>query len=255
MVAPTAEPPFRSPTSTGSAVASSPSDDPRDAAAAEARKPARRRRLPTEERERQIVDSAIEFFSEFGLTGQMRELATRLGITHPLLFHYFPNKKALIERVYAEVYLGRWKQIWETHIRDRATPFEARLLAVYTDYSDTILTKEWVRILIYSALADGYITDNYLELVAERMLAPIVVETRRHFGIEDDAPASEAERELLWGLHGGIFYIGIRHWIYGHPFPQNLHRVVADRVRAYVLAAGEVFPREAAERAALRDGA
>lgn len=231
-------------------MAASRSDDTHDTAEGKAGKPARRRRLPTEERERMIVDSAIEFFSECGLDGQMRELATRLGITHPLLFHYFPSKKALIERVYAEVYLGRWKQDWEARIRDRSQPFETRLLAVYTDYSDTILTKEWVRILIYSALADGYITDNYLSLVADRMLGPIIMETRRHFGIADDAPPSEAERELLWGLHGGIFYIGIRHWIYGHPFPQNLHRVVADRVRAYMLGAGEVFPREAAERAA-----
>lgn len=179
----------------------------------------------------------------------MRELATRLGITHPLLFHYFPNKKALIERVYREVYLGRWKQDWETWIADRSRPLEDRLVAVYTDYSDAILTREWVRILVHSALSDGYITDNYLALLGERMHMPIVFETRRHFGIDDDAPPSEAERELLWGLHGGIFYIGIRHWIYGHPFPQDPHRVVADRVRAYVLAAAEVFAREAAERA------
>lgn len=214
-----------------------------------AQKPARRRRLPTEDRERQIVAGAIAFFSEFGLNGQMRELATRIGITHPLLFHYFPSKKALIERVYNEIYLGRWKQDWERRLRDRSIPFEERLLSVYLDYSDTVLSEEWVRILVHSALADRYITDHYLALVAERMLEPIIFETRHHFGVEGDRPPAEAERELLWGMHGGIFYIGVRHWIYGHPFPQDLHRVIGDRIRAYVLAAGEVFPREAALRA------
>jgi AcrR family transcriptional regulator len=208
-----------------------------------------RKRLPTEERERQIVDGAIAFFSECGLNGQMRELATRIGVSHPLLFYYFPNKSALIQRVYQEVYLGRWKQQWESRIRDRSEPFEQRLVSVYVDYARTVLTKDWVRILVYSALADGYITNNYLALVGERMLRPIIGETRASLGLDDAAQPSEAENELLWGLHGGIFYIGVRHWIYGHPFPGDLAQIVADRISAYLLAAAEVFPREAARRA------
>jgi AcrR family transcriptional regulator len=207
-----------------------------------------RKRLPTEERERQIVDGAIEFFSECGLTGQMRELAIRIGITHPLLFHYFPNKAALIQRVYEEVYLGRWKQEWETAIKDRSQSLEQRLNTVYSDYAQTILTKDWVRILVYSAQADGYITDNYLALLSERMLRPIIGETRAALGLADAAAPTEAENELLWGLHGGIFYLGVRHWIYGHSFPRDPGQVVRDRVRAYVLAAAEIFPREAAGR-------
>jgi AcrR family transcriptional regulator len=204
-----------------------------------------RQRLSTEERERQIVASAIEFFSECGLGGQTRELAARIGITHPLLFHYFPNKRALIERVYAEVYLGRWKPQWEQWIDDRSTSVEQRLTRVYCDYAVTILTKEWVRILIHSALADGYINDQYLALVDRHLLLPIIRETRIELGLDDQRPPSEAEHELIWGLHGGIFYIGVRHWIYGHPFPQDLAGVVTDRVRSFVLAAGELFRREA----------
>ncbi|MGQ9367090.1 TetR/AcrR family transcriptional regulator [Azospirillum sp. ST 5-10] len=207
--------------------------------------PRRRQRLSIEERERQIVDSAIEFFSEFGLGGQTRELATRIGVSHPLLFHYFPSKKALIERVYTEVYLGRWKPEWEQWVRDRGESVEARLTRVYIDYAHTILTKEWVRILIHSALADGYITDNYLALVDQRLLRPIISEVRTELGLADDREPSEAETELTWGLHGGIFYIGVRHWVYGHKFPENLAQVVTDRVRAFVLATREVFPREA----------
>lgn len=213
--------------------------------------PRRRQRLSTEERERQIVEGAIAFFSECGLAGQMRELAARIGITHPLLFHYFPSKRALIERVYKEVYLGRWKPEWERWILEREESVETRLARVYGDYAKTILTKEWVRILVYSALADGYITDNYLSLVGERMLRPIIGEVRIELGLDDDRPAGEAENELVWGLHGGIFYIGVRHWIYGHKFPDNLNQVVLDRVRAFVLAAREVFPREAETAKAL----
>lgn len=222
----------------------SPADKP-GAESPKAAAPRRRQRLSTEERERQIVDGAIQFFSEHGLNGQMRELATQIGITHPLLFHYFPNKRALIERVYTEIYLGRWKPEWEHWVRDRSEPFEARLTRVYIDYARTILTKEWVRILIHSALSDGYITDNYLTLVGQRLLRPIIGEARIDLGLDDSRDPTEAENELTWGLHGGIFYIGVRHWVYGHKFPEDLPGVVTDRVRAFILATREIFPREA----------
>ncbi|WP_395352862.1 TetR/AcrR family transcriptional regulator [Variovorax sp. UC122_21] len=79
-----------------------------------------------------MLDGAIAFFSERGLDGQTRELAQQIGITHPLLYHYFPNKRALIERVYEEVYLERWQQEWEEWLSDRSTPLEARLACAST---------------------------------------------------------------------------------------------------------------------------
>jgi AcrR family transcriptional regulator len=205
-----------------------------------------RQRLSNEERERQIVDGAIRFFSEHGLTGQTRELAARINVTHPLLYHYFPNKEALIKRVYKEVFLGRWKSDWETWIEDRSVPLQERLNRFYIDYSKAILTKEWVRILIFSAFAGGYISDNYLKLLSERLLPRIVRETRAELGLPTEKPPTEAELELIWGMHGGIFYIGVRRWIYGLKFPKDINRVLTDRVRSYMLAAPEIFTREAA---------
>src|SRR3546814_1522468 len=64
-------------------------------------------RLPRAERERLIVEGAVQFFAEVGFGGDTRELAKRLNITHPLLFRYFASKNALIERVYQEVFIGR----------------------------------------------------------------------------------------------------------------------------------------------------
>ena len=55
-----------------------------------------RRRLTPADRERMIVDGAVTFFSEHGLDGQLRDFARQLGITHTLLYHYFPTKQALI---------------------------------------------------------------------------------------------------------------------------------------------------------------
>lgn len=204
-----------------------------------------RQRLSTEARERQILDGAIAFFSERGLEGQTRELAQQIGVTHPLLYHYFPSKRALIERVYQEVYLGRWRKEWEEWIDDRDTPLAQRLTRFYIDYAKVILAKEWVRILVFSGLSDGYIPAQYMELLRERLFPRIWRETRRELGLSTRAKETEAERELMWGLHGGIFYIGIRHWVYSLPLPSDMESVVSDRVLAFMLAAPDVFGRSA----------
>ena len=57
----------------------------------------KRRRLKREDRERMIVERAIEFFAEVGFAGQTRELAQRIGVTQPLLYRYFPTKEEASE--------------------------------------------------------------------------------------------------------------------------------------------------------------
>ena len=221
------------------------SEDPKNVAV----KPARQR-LSTEDRERQILDGAIAFFSERGLDGQTRELAQQIGITHPLLYHYFPNKRALIERVYEEVYLERWQPEWEEWLSDRSTPLEARLVRFYGAYARAILTKEWVRILVFSGLSDGYVPGQYMELLKERLFPHIWREMRHELGLTGRAKPTERERELMWGMHGGIFYIGVRRWIYAEAMPEDLDAVLADRVRAFMLVAPEVFGRKGAKPSA-----
>ena len=65
----------------------------------------KRIRLQPQDREKQILDAAIEFYSEVGMRGTTRELATRLGVTQGLIYRYFPDKEALINRVYDAVFV------------------------------------------------------------------------------------------------------------------------------------------------------
>ncbi|MBV8472294.1 MAG: helix-turn-helix transcriptional regulator, partial [Hyphomicrobiales bacterium] len=74
------------------------------------------------ERERVILAEAIRFFAEHGFDGQTRELAKRIGIAHSALYRHFPSKEALIERVYEQVYVSRWKPEWEGLLTDRSRP-------------------------------------------------------------------------------------------------------------------------------------
>ncbi|MCX4199158.1 TetR/AcrR family transcriptional regulator, partial [Methylobacterium organophilum] len=106
------------------------------------------RRLAPEARERQIVEGAVAYFAEVGLDGHTRELARRLGITQPLLFRYFPTKAALIERIYAEVYLKRWDPAWEATVRDPALPVLERFRRFEIDYQRRIDDYAWLRIFV-----------------------------------------------------------------------------------------------------------
>lgn len=200
-----------------------------------------RQRLSTQEREQQILKGAIKFFSERGLEGQTRDLAKDIGITHPLLYHYFPTKQALIERVYEEVYLGRWKREWEIWLDEKNTGLEEKLEQFYLDYATTILTPEWVRILVASGLNDGYIPDRYMALLRQKLFPRIINETRRHLGLPVRGKPSERENEHAWGLHGGIFYIGVRRWVYNQPAPDDLTQTIKDRIRAYIVGAEALF--------------
>jgi AcrR family transcriptional regulator len=135
-------------------------------------------RLPRAERERHIVQEAIKFFAEVGFGGDTRELAKRLNVTHPLLFRYFPSKDALIERVYQEVYIGRWNPYWELIIADRSLPIRARMVQFYKLYAKTILAYEWVRLFMFSGLKGADMNRRWFALVGERIVTPICREIR-----------------------------------------------------------------------------
>jgi AcrR family transcriptional regulator len=207
--------------------------------------PARRRLTPAD-RERQIVDGAVAFFSEHGLGGQLRDLAKQLGITHTLLYHYFPTKQALIERVYTEMFAGRWNPQWEALLDDTSINAEAKLTRFYSEYAGVILNSNWVRIFVFSGLSDRYITDKYFAMLREKLFPRLVRETRKYRGIISRAKPSDRELELLMGLHGSIFYMGMRRWIYG----QTLHSAktqaadkgyIHDQVLAYLVSAAAVL--------------
>jgi len=56
--------------------------------------PARASRLPSAERQAQILDAAVEEFAERGFAGaRMAAVATRASVTKGLLYHYFPGGK------------------------------------------------------------------------------------------------------------------------------------------------------------------
>ncbi|TCQ08930.1 TetR family transcriptional regulator [Rhizobium sp. PP-F2F-G36] len=183
--------------------------------------------MSPDDREQEIVREAVKFFAEFGFEGQTRELAKRLGITQPLLYRYFPTKDALVERVYQEVFLRRWNPFWEELLVDRKTPLRERLTEFYQDYSQAILTYEWVRLFMFSALKGLDFNTRYLDLLRQRVFGLIINALRLEHSLKpvDEVPISPMELEAVWGLHAAIFYLGVRKFIYNMPV-ENISSIV-----------------------------
>ena len=205
-----------------------------------------RRRLSTAERERQILAGAIRFFSDRGLDGQLRDLAKNIGVTHALLYHYFPTKQALIDAVYIELFEGLWKPEWERVLDDAALDVPTKFKRFYADYAQAIFQRDFVRILVFSGLSDRTIPDRFFVLLRERLFPRLIRETRRHCGVTSRAKPSARELELLMGLHGGIFYIGLRRWVYeqavhGAEAEANDASYINDRIDSFLLSAGSVL--------------
>ena len=205
----------------------------------------KRRNMRAADRERAIVDEAIRFFAEHGFEGQTRELAKRMGITHSAIYRHFPSKEALIERVYQEVYLSRWSPDWGPMIRDRTLPLEARLTRFYLDYVERVFEYNWVRIFVFSGMKSFGITGRYLDIVRREIIEPAAAELRHDLKLPDakSHPLSERETELFWGLHGRIFYLAIRKFIYETPIPPDLDAIVRDSVQTFMDGARTTMPK------------
>jgi AcrR family transcriptional regulator len=198
--------------------------------------PQRRRRLTPEDREKEIVDGAIQFFAEVGFDGGLRELARRLGITHQNLFRYFPTKDALIERVYEDVYLSRWNPEWEQMLHQPDRSLKARLTDFYTAYLRSIYRYDWVRIFVFAGLKGVGITQRYLTMVQNKAIAPLAIELRSLAGDAyiRNSPPSPEELEIAWGLHGELFYLAIRRWIYRMPVQDDLNGIIENAIVGFL---------------------
>lgn len=202
-----------------------------------------RKRMSREEREALIVKEAVCFFAEHGFEGKTRDLAKRIGITQPLLYRYFPSKESLIERVYQEVYVQRWNPEWEALITDRSQPLEARLCHFYKSYARAVYDYVWVRIFVYSGLKGVDINDRYLAMIRTKVLEPICAEVRHANGLPstEDAPITNEEVELVWGLHGAFFYRAIRHFVYNLPMADDPDTAIEHDVHTFLTGAPDTF--------------
>ena len=190
-------------------------------------------RMPARERRAQILDMAFEFFSENGLTAQTRALADACGVSQRLLYSVFPSKADLIKAVYETEIAGPFKAVWFVQLRDRQVPLHDRLVNFYREYYDAILTRRWLRLFIYSSLAEVEFAPTYIADIVRNLLQIITEEAAFAAGVT--APAEPAlMQELGWVLHGNISHLGIRRHVYKDTTSVPVDTVIVMHVTAFL---------------------
>jgi len=189
----------------------------------------KQKRLSPDDRRKEFVAKATEFFAEQGFGGGTRDLARRLGVTQPLLYRYFPSKDDLIKEVYRTVYLEPLDTGWEKLLADRSRPLRSRLMEFYNAYTKVIFTRKWLRIYLYSGLKGLDINRWYVGMVRDKILSRIIRECRHEAGLP------------MQTRHSGIFYYGVRKYIFESPVLEDKERMISDALEAYLAGFERVF--------------
>jgi AcrR family transcriptional regulator len=197
--------------------------------------PLKQKRLSPEDRRKEFIRKATEFFAEEGFNGGTRELARRLGVTQPLLYRYFPSKEDLIREVYRKVYLEPLDSDWEKRLSDRSRPLRDRLQHFYVTYTDAIFNRIWLRIYLFSGLKGLDINRWYVGTVRDKILTRIIKEWRFEAGLSVQSKPTATELELAWVFHGGIFYYGVRKFIYESPVLEDKEKMIADAIDTFLI--------------------
>jgi AcrR family transcriptional regulator len=203
----------------------------------------RKRNLPAEERRRELLDAALELFSEKGMSITIQALADRVNVTQPLVHRYFATRADLIAGIWEKIQFAHWDPAWREVLTDRSRPLQERIPDFYGRYLPHIYSARWYRGFWYAALTDPTFAQEFLARVQEELLLAIIGEARHKFGYPDLAsqPATPREIELVWGMHSTNIFIGIRRYVYQTAVSPDMETTVRDQMRAYLHVVPEVM--------------
>ena len=102
-----------------------------------------------------------------------------------------------------------------------------------------IFTRKWLRIYLYSV---GVSTSTAGDgVVRDKMLTRIIKECRHEAGLPVQSRPSASELEMAWVFHSGIFYYGVRKYIYESPVLEDKRQMIGDALDAYLAGFERVF--------------
>jgi len=161
-------------------------------------------------RKKMILDAAISFFAQYGLSAQIRDLARNIGVSQALIFKYFESKENLLESVYQAIFLDHWNDDWEIELKDRSIPLRDRMVRFYLQYIEVINDYNWIRICLQASLSNEDLTRRYINRYLNRILEIVAIESRIESGSKSRRKPTAWEMEKAWVAHSAIAYYSIR---------------------------------------------
>src|SRR3546814_14932423 len=86
----------------------------------------------------------MRFFAENGFSGTIRDLASFMGVSSPLIFRYFRTKEDLITAAVETLYVQKIDSEWINMLSDRSVSIEQRLKRFYRRSAERRVGKECV---------------------------------------------------------------------------------------------------------------
>jgi hypothetical protein len=85
-------------------------------------------------------------------------------------------------------------------------------------------------------------------VVRDKILTRIISECRHEAGLPVQSKPTASELELAWVFHGGIFYYGVRKYIYESPVLEDKEHMISDALDAFLAGFERVFGTETSTR-------
>ena len=104
-----------------------------------------------------------------------------------------------------------------------------------------IFTRRWLRIYLYSGLKGLDINRWYVGVVQDEILTRVIGECRHEAGLPPHNKPTAAELEMAWVFHSGIFYYGVRKYIYESPVLEDKEQMISDALDAFLAGFERVF--------------
>ena len=79
------------------------------------------------------------------------------------------------------------------------------------------MNSQWMRLYLFAGLKGVKINENYLKLVEERIIKRIIIEFWKDRKYPMKRSIGREDIEIVYNLHCGIFYFGIRRFVYHVP--------------------------------------
>ena len=104
-----------------------------------------------------------------------------------------------------------------------------------------IFTRKWLRIYFYACLKGLDINRWYIGVVEDKILSRIVSECRHEAGLPAQDKPTALEIEMAWVLQSGIFYYGVRKYIFESPVLEDKKQVINDALNVFLTGFERVF--------------
>jgi len=189
----------------------------------------RAKRMSPEARHEQILNAGISAFAERGLANATHaDIAERIGVSIPTIFHYFPSIENLQQAVLQAIHRYFVDEMITARLKTEGPAYERieNLLLTFQEQIDR--NSEYVTIwLEWSGFTRGLIWQLYLEFYKEAVagLRKMLLQGRVDNSVSSTINASDAARVIM----------GMAHTIAHMRFAGSSKRTVENTVHSLVM--------------------